>query len=256
MNLPITPKFSIITCTWNSEPYLEQSIASVLSQDYPEIEYIFVDGGSTDGTLERIAAINRPVKVLHGVRGGIAHAMNAGIRAATGNIIAHMHSDDYYLASVVLSRVARAFGETGRAWLFGRIFSDIDGNLERERYRVPRYSYHLLQRRNMIPHAATFVRRIVFEELGLFDEDFRLAMDYEFWLRIGKSYEPLQLDDYLAVFRCHRGSATAANRLKSLNEDFKARFRHARWSQYPEFALRYPVRRLKLWKATHSKSIS
>src|SRR5438309_10814003 len=99
-------KFSIITCTWNSEPYLEQSIASVLAQDYTDIEYIFVDGGSTDGTLERIQAVPRPVRLLENVRGGRTRAMNEGIAAATGDVIAHMHGDDTYLNHRVLSIVA------------------------------------------------------------------------------------------------------------------------------------------------------
>ena len=252
----MTLKFSIITCSWNSEPYLEDSIASVLAQDYPDIEYIFVDGGSTDGTLERIAAIARPIRVLHGVQGGIGRAMNEGIRAATGDIVAHLHSDDYYLDASVLSRVAKTFVATDCGWLFGRVLSDINGNLEKEGYRVPPYSYRTLLRNNIIPHAATFVRRHIFEEHGMFDESFRLAMDYEYWLRIGKAYSPAQLNDYLAVFRRHSGSATVANRMKSFNEDFKARFAHGRPWEYPEFALRYPVRRFKLWRSTRSHSYS
>lgn len=248
----MTLKFSIITCTWNSEPYLEQSIASVLAQDYPEVEYIFIDGGSTDGTLERIAAIARPVKVLHDVRGGIGRAMNEGIRMSTGDIVAHIHSDDYYLDPGVLSRVAIAFRETGCEWLFGRELTDINGRQEKETYRVPRYSYPTLLRRNFISHPATYVRRRIFEEHGMFDESFRLAMDYEFWLRIGKVHVPMQLDDYLAAFRRHSGSATVANRLESLNEEFRARFLHGRLFEYPEFVLRYPVRRLQLWNRMRS----
>src|SRR5437764_4865797 len=100
--------FSIITCTWNSEPYLAQSIASVLAQDYPDIEYIFVDGGSTDGTLERIRSIPRPVRLIENVRGGVSRAMNRSLAAATGDVVAHLHSDDYYLRPDALSLVAEA----------------------------------------------------------------------------------------------------------------------------------------------------
>lgn len=226
-------------------PFLDQSISSVLSQDIKDIEYIFVDGGSQDGTLERIAEVTGNVKVLHNVRGGIARAMNEGIRAATGDVIAHMHSDDYYLGTDALSQVSNVFKASKCRWAFGRIMSDIEGNLEKESYAVPRYSYTTLLKRNIIPHAATFVRRDIFEQFGLFNESYRLAMDYEMWLRIGKLCTPVQFDSYLAAFRWHPGSATQANRLPSFNEDFRARFAYAPLLRYPEYALRYAVRRYR-----------
>lgn len=236
-------KLSIITCTWNSLPFLEQSISSVLAQDIKDIEYIFVDGGSDDGTLERIANVPGNVKLLHNVRGGIAHAMNEGIRVATGDVVAHMHSDDYYLGSNVFSTVLDAFEQSNCHWLFGRIMSDIDGVLSPETYTVPRYSYNRFLRGNFIPHPATFIRRKVFEECGVFSETLRYAMDYEMLLRIAKLYQPVQLDEHLAAFRRHDGSATQANFMSSFAEDFKVRCNHSKWYQIPEAALRYLVRR-------------
>jgi len=101
-------KVSIITYTLNSRQFLEQSIASVLSQDYTEIEYIFVDGGSTDGTLDLISEVNRPYFLEREITGGISRAMNRGIEIATGDIIAHLHSDDYYLHDRVISQIVEA----------------------------------------------------------------------------------------------------------------------------------------------------
>lgn len=239
-------KISVVTCTWNSIEFIEASIQSVLDQSYDDLEYIFVDGGSTDGTLERIQKVPGNVKILNDVRGGIANAMNAGIGAATGEIIAHMHSDDYYLGNSVFSSVVAAFEATQCKWLYGRIVSSVDGEHTKEQYTIPRYSYPTLLKRNIVPHAATFVRREVFEEMGTFSSDYRLAMDYEMWLRIGKQYDPVQLDEYLAAFRRHPGSATQANRVKSFNEDFRARFEYAPLLRWPEFALRYGVRRWRL----------
>ena len=137
-------KLSVITCTWNSLPFLEQSISSVLAQDVSDIEYIFVDGGSDDGTLERIARVPGNVRVLNRIRGGIGRAMNEGVRAATGDIVAHMHADDYFLGTQVFSQVLDVFEQTGCRWLFGRIMSDVKGTLEKERYTVPSYSYGTL----------------------------------------------------------------------------------------------------------------
>lgn len=241
-------KISIITCTWNSSAFLSKSIKSVLGQDYPNIEYIFVDGGSTDGTMEMIHAIPRPVTLIENVRGGIGRAMNFGIEAATGDVIAHLHSDDYYAHSNVLSHLVQVLEQTNAAWLFGRCMSDIEGTRVPENYVIPRYSYHRLLKGNFIPHPATFVRRSLFKRVGTFNESIKYAMDYDMWLRLGKIAEPVQLDEHLAVFRWHPGSLTSSNRMASLEDDFAVRMRYAAktpWSIAYHWA-HYLVRRTRL----------
>jgi len=237
-------KFSIITCTWNSEPFLADSIASVLSQDHPDIEYIFVDGGSTDGTLERIDAIPRDKVVVTGIRGGISRAMNEGIRLATGDVVAHLHSDDYYLHPGVLSRVAEVFGQTPAGWVFGRNQRDTGGQVADEPWTPPRYSYRQLLKRNFIPHEATFVRRELYRQVGGFSDEWKYGMDYDMWLRLGRLSEPTQLDDVLAVFREHAGSVSTANPLPGFREDFRIRMRHAGHSPlaWAHHGLRYLLR--------------
>ena len=220
-------KITIVTCTWNSEPYLQQSIESVLAQDYPNIEHIFVDGGSTDGTLERIQSLPGNVKYVTGVDGGISRAMNVGIEMASGDVIAHLHSDDYYAHPQVLSHVAKAMQDTGAEWLFGRCLSDIDGQLVPEGYAIPQYSYQRILKGNFIPHPATFVKKALFERAGVFDSSIRYAMDYDLWLRLGKLADPVQLDEHLAAFRRHSGSLTTSNPLASFENDFAVRMKYA-----------------------------
>lgn len=220
-------KFSIITCTWNSSPYLPRSIESVLSQDHDNIEYIFVDGGSDDGTIDLIKAIPRPVVFVTGIRGGISAAMNKGIELATGDVIAHLHSDDYYLHGRVISRVADVLEASGADWCFGRAMNDIDGEISPEPWKVPAYSYRRLLKSNFIPHPSTFVRKRIFDRVGTFDVRYRYAMDYDMWLRIGKVWQPAQVDEHWGVFRRHAGSASTANRVAGHREDFRVRRHHA-----------------------------
>jgi glycosyltransferase involved in cell wall biosynthesis len=219
-------KISVITCTRNSAAYLAQTIESVRRQEYPHFEHIFVDGGSTDDTLLMIRQLGPKVTLVTNVGDGISAAMNAGIRSATGDVVAHLHSDDYYLGTRIFSTVAAAMAETGRDWLFGRIMIDRDGTLESEESASPRYSYRWLLRRNFIPHPATFVRRCLLERAGLFDERIRYTMDYDMWLRLGRLSEPLQLDAPLAAFRAHAGSLSTANRPAALREDYRVRRRY------------------------------
>lgn len=242
------PSFSIITCTWNSARYLPRSIASVLSQTCQPSEYIFVDGGSTDGTLELIGAIPRNVILLSGVQGGVSRAMNAGLRVAGGDVVAHLHSDDYYLHPGVLQEVAETFTQRSAEWVFGTILNVIDGQCEPLSYRMPRYSYRTLLRGNFIPHPATFVRRRLIETAGYFDEEYRFAMDYALWLELGKLAEPVQIDRPLTAFRRHPESLSTKNRLLGLEEDFKVRMRYAGDSPLEHLMhyARYLVRRQRL----------
>lgn len=235
-------KFSIITCTWNSARYLPACIASVLAQTDADIEWIFVDGGSTDGTLEIIHAIDRPVRLLENVRGGISKAMNAGVAVATGDVVAHLHSDDYYMHPGVLALVAQHMQKTCCDWLFGRICKDVEGRLQAESFTAPRFSPAALRRGNFVPHPATFVRREVFERFGGFSEDYRYAMDYELWLRLAPHTRVCQLDEALTAFRVHAGSASTANRVAAKREDLRARLKYSSFWHWPEHLLRHWVR--------------
>jgi glycosyltransferase involved in cell wall biosynthesis len=249
----VSQTFSIITCTWNSASYLAESISSVLAQDYPHVEYIFVDGGSTDGTLEQIQALDRPYRLLENVRGGVSRAMNEGMRLATGDIVAHLHSDDYYLKPNVLSMVANQIESSGRSWLFGRTKPIIKGQLLSENYVAPRYSYAKLLKGNFIPHPATFIKRELMRRAGDFDTKLKYAMDYDLWLRLGRIAEPVQLDEPLTAFREHEGSLSNASgtRLAAMAEDLRVRLSYA--SRNPlekaEHYARYIVRRQRAIRA-------
>jgi glycosyltransferase involved in cell wall biosynthesis len=226
------PLFSIITITYNSKAYLEETIRSVLDQDFADFEYLLVDGGSTDGTLaliEKYAARDRRIRWLSEPDKGIADAMNKGIRMASGDIVAHLHSDDLYLPDT-LARVAAAFQANPTAqWATGRVhFIDASGTIRLTTdFKVP-YTYDRLLRKNLIVHPATFVRRPVFTEAGLFDPHLKYAMDYDLWLRIAGRYEALGIDAVLACFRSHAESLSSRELLKAVEEEYAIRQRYDR----------------------------
>lgn len=244
--------FSVVTCTWNSLPYLQDCIRSVQDQSSVEVEQVFVDGGSTDGTLELIEATTVPHRCIHGVRGGISNAMNQGLVVARNDVVVHLHGDDYFLHGNVLRRVAEIMESTGAQWVCGRIVSDLEGQLVPSSWRMPRYSRKALLKRNFIAHPATFIRRSLFDQVGGFSVGLRYAMDYDMWLRLSMLVEPFCTEERFTAFRRHANSASTANALAAFQEDQWVRREHlaanhagalSRWSH----ELRHCWRRWRLF---------
>jgi glycosyltransferase involved in cell wall biosynthesis len=221
------PKLSIITITRNSERYLGETIDSVISQDYPDFEHIIVDGGSTDNTLDIItdyAAREPRIRWISEPDRGISDAMNKGIGLATGEVVAHIHSDDYYAGSDVFSLVAAAFVENpGALWLSGGEYVVDGGGVRLREIRVRRYAYRKLVRCNFILHPATFVRMEGFRRAGPFDLRRKYAMDYDLWLRLGLLGAPLRVDRPLACFRLHGGSVSSLESELAFDEALEIR---------------------------------
>lgn len=210
---------------------LADTICSVQSQTHRDIEHLFVDGGSTDGTLELIARECPQARVLHGISGGISRAMNVGIEASTGEVIAHLHSDDFYADAQVLSRVAAAMQASGAKWVYGGMDTLRDGVRRPAVRRIrPFTPSRYASGRIAILHPTVFVRREVFDAVGMFDENLRYAMDIDLWLRIGPRFAPVEINATLAVFRAHAGSVSTANAPAARAEEWQVRRRYlARW---------------------------
>lgn len=248
-------KVSVITCTWNSRKYLPECIASVRAQDHADYEHIFVDGGSTDGTLEEIQALDGPVKWVTGIRGGISRAMNEGVKLATGAIISHLHSDDAYAGPRTLSTVVSAFKRhPGAVWLVGRCLAIVDGEVSENDYEAKPILAATLIRRNLVPHPSTFIRREAFDRVGGFDTRYKYAMDYDMWLKLIRIGPPVQLVDYLSAFRYHEGSLSTANVWAAHNEALRVRLKHVQGGhvERAEHLLRHAVRSVKMACGAHS----
>ena len=230
------PFFSIITCTYNSEQYLPQCIHSVKSQQFTDYEHIIVDAFSSDSTpalLETYAREDIRVRLIKAEPKGIANAMNKGIEASRGQVLQHLHSDDYFHSNQTLSLVHEAFlSHPGKSLLIGLSSRDVDGTLRsgilpsstfQRRKRLLRY---LIYVHCYIAHPSTFIRKRVFDRHGLFREDFPIAMDYEFWLRILGKEPYLMINRELTTFREHSAAASADHERNMVDEQ-RARQLHS-----------------------------
>ncbi|MBR1682954.1 MAG: glycosyltransferase [Bacteroidaceae bacterium] len=183
-------RISIITVAYNSAATLEDTIQSVLSQTYPDIEYIVVDGDSTDGTA---ALLRRYESRFQGrllwvseKDNGIYDAMNKGFRMATGDVVGILNSDDYFTAPDVIARMAEAFADEAVDAVYGDIHFIRDGEPERcvRYYSSRRFSPGWLRFGFMPAHPSFYARRAVFERAGLYKTDYKIGSDYEMMVRL------------------------------------------------------------------------
>lgn len=220
------PKISIITPSFNQGRYIERTFKSVLGQGYPHLEYLVIDGGSQDETLEILKKYNKQLVWISEKDEGQSDAINKGAKMATGDIIAYLNTDDIYEAGA-LKLVADIFAENPSVmWLTGRcrIIDENDREVRRlitmyKNFLLDHYSYRLLLITNYLSQPATFWRREAIQEFGLFNIREHLAMDYDYWLRIGEKYQPRIIDRYLASFRVHHTSKTSSSFLKTFKQE-------------------------------------
>jgi len=181
-------RFSIITVTFNSRKYLADTIKSVLAQDCPDLDYILIDGGSTDGTLEIIrlhAEADGRIRWISGPDDGISDAFNKGLALATGDIIGIINSDDTY-APGALEAVAGAFRADPSADVFHGDMIRFQGDTPLFLLKPGRVGSNIWHEMPL-NHPATFVTKRAYTRVGGFDASLRVAMDYDLILRLYKA---------------------------------------------------------------------
>jgi glycosyltransferase involved in cell wall biosynthesis len=217
------PKISIITPSYNQGQFIEETIRSVLLQGYPNLEYIIIDGGSTDDTLDIIRKYEPWIAHWRSEKDrGQSHAINKGWAKATGDILAWLNSDDLY-ATGSLAHVANFFrNEVSAALIYGDC-NIIDGQgIFVKRCPAEEFDLdNLICNKWFIPQQSTFLRRTVVEAVGGLREDLHLVMDWEYWLRIALRknvirYLPVQL----ASFRIWEQAKTSSYSERSALEKF------------------------------------
>ncbi len=228
-------RISLVTPSLNQAPFLERTIASVLSQEGDfDLEYLVLDGGSTDGSAEILRRHEGRLRYRIEPDTGQANAVNEGLREAAGEVVGWLNSDDL-LYPGALARVAAAFrARPGLVWLHGRceIVDEEDRPIRRwvsayKDFRCRRYSRRSLLVENFVSQMTVFWRRSAHDRIGWLDEGLRYAFDYEFWLRLAELGDPVYLPERIAAFRWYATSKSGGNFERQFQEDAEAFRRHA-----------------------------
>jgi len=221
------PKISVVTPSYNQGRYIKATIDSVLSQNYPNLEYIVMDGGSTDGTVDILKSYGKKLKWESKKDRGQTHAINKGLRQATGEVLAYLNSDDIYLPGA-LRRVGEYYQKTKADWITGDCLTiSEDGSLSKNNWLISGYKrflmflYSPLTLRiadSMLPQPSTFWSRRAWEKVGEFNEEYHYVMDYDYWLRMSKYFRPHGLKVAVSGFRFQDNSKSQTGRVKLMSE--------------------------------------
>jgi len=185
-------KLSIITVVYNNERTITDAVQSVLAQTYKDIEYIVIDGGSTDGTVNKLAPYRGDIHHFVSEKdNGIYDAMNKGLAKATGAVIGILNSDDVYADNKVLETVMQVFlNDVTLDMVYGDLVyvQPDDLNAVVRTWQSAPYYKTYFEDGHVPPHPSLFLKRAVYEQAGMFNTTMKLAADYEFMLRIFKKY--------------------------------------------------------------------
>jgi glycosyltransferase involved in cell wall biosynthesis len=229
-----TQKVSIITVSLNAGSDIERAIKSVHSQSYPNIEHIIIDGGSTDGTLDIIKKyLDDTDYFVSEADNGIYHAMNKGIKAATGDVLFFLNSDDYFVDVTVVEDIINCFLEKPDVDIvFGNLIFEVGENKVHKK-QPPEITRKYLGKTTIL-HQSVFAKRGVFRLTGNFSEDYKVVSDYEWMLKVflKNRCKYLYCDRDIAVVSTRGLSSTTAweaERISVMREYFN----------YYELVLRY-----------------
>ncbi|WP_242695909.1 glycosyltransferase family 2 protein [Desertivirga brevis] len=179
-------KISIVTVTYNAERFLANCIESVVSQRHPNIEYIIIDGASTDSTLQIISRFNDQIaKIVTEKDKGMYDALNKGIKMATGDVVGLLNSDDFFPNNDVVGKIAQAFEGSNADILYGDLWyvDQTDTNKALRKWKSKPYQHGMFQRGWMPAHPTFYAKRELFELYGYYRLDMGSAADYELMIR-------------------------------------------------------------------------
>jgi glycosyltransferase involved in cell wall biosynthesis len=207
------PLVSIITVVLNGQKHIEQTIKSVLEQTYPNIEYLVMDGGSTDGTLDILKKYNDKIALWQSEPDkGIYFAMNKGIALAKGSLIGILNADDFYLPDAIMKIVENDHVQKADIY-YGDMLLITENSSAPEIRMKP--DILQMDEKPSIFHPTCFVKREVYEKAGLFDTQFKISSDYEFLLRcIRKNFKFFYVPEAITTFRSGGISGSCASNVE------------------------------------------
>ena len=220
------PSISVITPSYNQGRFVEETVQSVLSQDVPALEYVVIDGGSTDETVKILKRYEGRIRWVSEKDNGQADAINKGIRRTKGEIVGYLNSDDIYYPGALSSVLAFFEKHPEVDVVYGNAdHIDLDGTVI-EPYYTEDWNYDRFKEVCFLCQPSVFFKRRLIKAVGLFDSSLRYCMDYEYWLRLGAVTPFSRLNKKLAGSRMYGENKTLGSRVsvhREMNDMLKKR---------------------------------
>jgi glycosyltransferase involved in cell wall biosynthesis len=201
--LPDTPLVTIVTPSFNTGRFIEETLRSVRDQDYPLVEHIVLDSGSTDQTLEIVARFPS-VRLITAAPATVTGKINHGFSIAKGDIVGWLCADDLYLPGAITNAVEALKRNPDAALTYCNFILVDEHGVEFKRWRGKQATLrNLLDEENQIPTEGAFIRREALERVGPVDTRYSLVPDWDLWIRISEIFPIHHVDDWWAAFRVH-----------------------------------------------------